>query len=193
MEEYNLEADHSLLMIVDAQERLVPAMHGDLRDQCVKNIERLLVGAAELGIPTLITEQYPKGLGNTIPEVRAAAAQLKQPATTVEKIDFDATDNEQVRDFFAKHGGVNKKKTVIVAGMESHICVWQTARGLGSMGHNVHVASDACASRTNENHHIAQNLWFRAGLTVTSTETVLFDLLDRAGTPAFKVISRAVK
>jgi nicotinamidase-related amidase len=131
------------------------------------------------------TEQYPKGLGPTVPELRAAL----EPAAPVEKLTFDCCGEPT----FAPALDAAGRPAVIVCGMETHICVLQTVLGLLARGATVHVAADAVCSRDPENARVALELMRDAGAVVTCTETVLFQLLERAGTPEFKAIQQLVK
>jgi len=185
-----LRPESSLLVVVDIQERLAAAMpHGD-RELCVQKVTTLIRGAGLLGIPVLVTEQYPKGLGPTVAPIEEALSSLKDEARRVEKLEFDAC---QCEGFAGALSQSEERKTVILAGMEAHICVWQTARGLLARGLGVHVPSDATCSRVPDNRRIAEGLWARAGATVTCTETVLFDLLGRASGDTFKAISKMIR
>ncbi len=183
----SLSPASTALLVVDMQQKLVPAMQ-DGGAPCVANAARLLQGGHALGLRTLVTEQYPKGLGPTVPELAAHFGQ----ATVHDKIAFAATGNGPTRGLLAlwQSQGV---RSVLVCGIEAHICVYQSVRGLAEMGFVVHVVSDACASRTADNHRIAQGLWRRCGAVVTSTEACLFDLLGQAHGDAFKLISRLIR
>jgi nicotinamidase-related amidase len=139
-----------------------------------------------------VTEQYPKGLGHTVPMLQERLAQFTDAPPVFEKLEFDATENASVSahlDRLRAHG----VDSVVVTGMEAHICVLQTARGLAQRGFAVHVAGDATASRSPQNLDIARGLWRDAGAFSTTTETVLFDLLGRAQGDAFKSISKLVR
>lgn len=182
-----MDPDRAVLVIIDVQERLAAAMPERARDQAVRNMERLIGGARELSIPVLATEQYPKGLGPTVaPLAEALAAVGTRP---VEKLTFDACENPELSGALESLG----RDTVVVAGMEAHVCVWRTVRSLCARGAAVHVPADATCSRELDNRRIAEGLWARAGAVVTCTETVLFDLVPRAGTPTFKALARLVR
>lgn len=177
------------LLVVDVQERLASVMP---ESAAVVNADRLIEGARLLGLPVAVTEQYPKGLGNTVPMLRQRLATFVDPPPVFEKIEFDATENAALSahlDRLRAHG----IDTVIVLGMEAHICVFQTARGLALRGFGVHVPGDATASRAPANLEIARGLWRDAGAISTATETVLFDLLGRASGDALKAISKLVR
>lgn len=180
----------TVFLVIDVQERLVAAMPERARDTAVARAARLLEGAAILEIPSIATEQYPRGLGPTVPTVRASAERAK--AEIFEKIEFDACENERVRAHLERLFA-DGRTSVVLAGLEAHICVYQTARGLRARGFDVHVAIDAIASRDEANVDVARALYTALGATVTSTETVLFDLLGRAGSERFKAISALVR
>ena len=190
MDKLSLAADGVVLVVVDIQERLAAAMPEALREACVQNAVRLVEGARLLDIPVMVTEQYPKGLGHTVAPVQGALDRIEGGPTLIEKVEFDAC---RCTGFADGIGALGDRRTVILSGMEAHICVWQTARGLRSQGLSVHVPFDATCSRDPENRRVAEGLWDRAGAVVTCTETVLFDLLGKAGGDAFKQISRLVR
>jgi nicotinamidase-related amidase len=177
---FQLRRQETSLLVVDIQERLAAVM-GD-RERVVANAGRLIAGAKLLGVPVVHSEQYPRGLGPTVPELRAAL----EPAAPVEKLTFDCCGEPT----FAP---ALERTAVVVCGMETHICVLQTVLGLIARGAVVHVAADAACSRDPENARVALELMRDAGAVVTCTETVLFQLLERAGTPEFKAVQQLVK
>jgi nicotinamidase-related amidase len=174
-----LERDRSVVVVVDVQEGFRPAVPGF--DDVAASVGRLVQGANALGVPVRASEQYPKGLGNTVPEV----AEHLDGVEPVAKTCFSAVD----ADGFDLDG----RSQAIVCGIESHICVWQTARGLLEQGVEVHVVRDGVASRTEENRDLGVELIERAGGQPTSVETALFDLLGAAGSDDFKAIQRIIK
>lgn len=178
--------EQALLLCVDVQERLSAAIPPELIARLCKNGEILLKGAAALGVPVIVSEQYKKGLGDTLPELVAA---LPPSATRFEKLEFSAFANPTLARAILDSG----RSQIIVFGMEAHICVFQTVRDLCHAGFKVHLPHDAVASRDPENLRVGLVLAERAGACVTATEAVLFDLLHRAGTPEFKTISALVK
>jgi nicotinamidase-related amidase len=184
-----LRPETTLLIVIDVQERLAAVMPDAL---AIENTGRLIDGARALGMRVLVTEQYPKGLGSTVAPLRDKLASFASAPPVLEKLDFDACDDPGVA---AQLDALREAKvdTIVLAGMEAHICVAQTARGLVDRGFRVLVASDATASRTAENRRIAEGLWSRVGAIPTSTETVLFDLVRRASGDAFKAISKLVR
>jgi nicotinamidase-related amidase len=180
---FMLERDHTVLLVVDIQERLAAAMAD--REKVVANAGHLIAAAKLLGVPIVHTEQYPRGLGPTVPELRAAL----EPAAPIEKLTFDCCGEAT----FAPALGATRRSTVVVCGMETHICVLQTVLGLLAGGMTVHVAADAVCSRSPENARTALELMRDAGAVVTCTETVMFQLLVRAGTPEFKAIQARIR
>jgi nicotinamidase-related amidase len=188
--ELALAPSSTALLVIDVQERLAAAMPEEARASAVSRTERLLEGARIVGIPALVTEQYPKGLGPTLPGVRAKAEEAG--ATFVEKLEFDATANEAVRAHLERWRAEGRT-AIVLAGMEAHICVYQTARGLATRGFTVHVAMDAVCSREKANVDVARSLYHYAGAWVSASEVVLFDLVGKAGSDTFKAISKLVR
>jgi nicotinamidase-related amidase len=185
-----LRPDTTALLVIDVQERLAAAMPEDAGPSAIRRAERLLEGAKILGVPALVTEQYPKGLGPTVPSVRAKADEAG--ATVLEKLEFDASANDGVRAHLERWRSEGRT-AIVLAGMEAHICVFQTARGLAAKGFSVHVAYDAVCSREKANVELARSLYHYAGAYLSSSEVVLFDLLGKAGSDAFKAISKLVR
>ena len=174
-----LSRTRAALLVVDIQERLAPAMPEAVLAQVVRNTKILIEAARRLGLPIVASQQYPKGLGPTIAPIEESLA----GAQRFDKVDFSAARSE----------GLPKRDQWIVCGMEAHVCVYQTARDLVAKGYAVHVPADAICSRTRENWKIARKLLDRTGAIVTSTEVVVFDLLERAGSDDFKALSKAIK
>ena len=182
-EKFILEKEDCALLIVDVQERLAAVMK--YREQVVKNNLLLIQLAKMLGMAVLVTEQYPKGLGHTVGEIREAL-----PSTSpVEKLSFGCCGEPAFMEELRKLG----KKKVILTGMETHICVLQTALGLIKEGYVVHAVSDAMCSRTKENWKTGLGMMQGAGGVISCTETVLFQLLKVAGTEEFKAVSKMIK
>ncbi len=178
-----LDRDRAVALVVDVQSRLAPAMPEDALARVVK-YGRALVGAAkELGIPVLATEQYPKGLGETIPELREVL-----PAPPLVKMHFSCGADPGFAAALEKTG----RRQVIICGMEAHVCVFQTARDLVAMGYDVHVCSDAVASRLELLRQSGLELCREAGAVITNAESAIFDLLHVSGTAEFKKVSALV-
>jgi nicotinamidase-related amidase len=177
----------TVLLVVDVQEKLAPAMPEATRATLVKNAELLLQAAETLGVRVIASEQYPKGLGPTIAPLAARLA--ARSVAPLPKLTFDACSDLAIARALADSGA----KSVVVIGMESHVCVFQTARELVKRGYATHVVADAVASRTEENRRLGLGLCERAGASITATETVIFDLLERAGTEEFKQLSKLLR
>ena len=177
----------SVLLVVDVQDRLAPAMPKDALERLIKNTNLLLDAAADLGVRVVVSEQYPKGLGATIAPI---ADRLKNKGISpIDKVTFDAAGEPRVLAEIEKGG----PESVVVVGMEAHVCVFQTVRSLVLRGYSTHVVADAVSSRAEENRALGLRLCERVGGYVTPAETVVFDWLERAGTPEFKTVSRLVK
>lgn len=188
-EDLRLDAGRAALLLVDFQERLAAAMPAVERAACERNVLILIETAQQLRLPVVSSEQYPKGLGPTVASVTQA---LKRPGLDVhrfEKMAFGCTDEGAFADIYRRLA----RSQWIVSGMETHVCVYQTARGLRGWGAAVHVPADAVLSRTAENRRVGQELIERAGGVITSTEAVVFDVLKHAGTDEFKALSRLLK
>jgi len=171
------------LVVIDIQERLLPMIFES--ERVVRNAVRLIKGARALGIPVLVTEQYKKGLGATTAAVAAEIADLP----LMEKMAFSACGAAG----FEKALKAKKISDVILCGIEAHVCVSQTCIDLLDKGFRVFVVVDAMSSRTTDNHFIAVERMRDAGGVVASTEMVLFELLEKAGTDEFKQILALVK
>lgn len=176
-------SDNSLLLIVDVQGKLAHAMHA--KEHLFKGITTIIKGAQALGINTLLTEQNPKGLGPTIPEI----SNLLADVSPIRKFCFSCCDNAQ---FMHELNSIGPKH-VFIAGIETHICVYQTARDLVARDYDVQIISDAVSSRTSENKQIGLEKCKDAGTGITSVETVLFELLKDAQKEEFKEILNIVK
>jgi nicotinamidase-related amidase len=178
-----LDSENTTLVVVDVQEKLWAAMYEKelLRDNTV----RIVQGAKILGVPIVWTEQNPKGLGPTLPEV----AQLLTESSPVTKLSFSCCGE---KDFMAKLDELNRKQ-ILITGMETHVCVYQTIADLRNMGYEVQVVADAVSSRTPENRAIGLERAKEAGASITSTETALFELLKVAEGDRFKQMLKVVK
>jgi nicotinamidase-related amidase len=174
-----LDREGAALVVVDVQEAFRPAVVDF--DRVAANTAVLVEGARILGLPVVASEQYPKGLGRTVPEV----AEHLDGIEPLEKVCFSATDAEGF-DLDGRH-------QALVCGIESHVCVSQTAHGLLDQGLEVHVARDAVTSRTEENRELGLHKMETAGAIVTSVETALFELVGAAGSDEFKRVQGLVK
>ena len=183
MEKYILEKHNTVLVIVDIQERLVPAMSE--KQKVTDNCLHLIEAAKLLNIPVVVTEQYPKGLGPTISDIKDVIPNYEP----LEKVTFDCCRG---KGFLEKMSSMNKRQ-IVLTGMETHVCVLQTCLSLLKEGYTVHLVSNAVCSRKKEDYLAGRELMRDAGAVVTCTETVLFQLLEKAGTPEFKAISKRIK
>jgi nicotinamidase-related amidase len=177
-----LDRKTAAVLVVDIQERLVPAMWNFAPVE--KYAKAMVQAGRELGLPVLATEQYPKGLGPTLASVRELL-----PAAPLVKMHFSCGADPAFSKALADTG----RKQVIVVGMETHVCVFQTARDLVAQGYEVHVCADAVTSRFEEHRRVALDLMRGHGIIVTSAETAIFDLLHEAGTAEFKKVSPLVR
>ena len=174
-----LDRDHTTLVVIDVQEAFRKALPSF--EEVAAATATLVQGAAAVGIPIVVTEQYPKGLGNTAPEV---ADELPPGVTPIEKVCFSAPEAEG----FDLAG----RDQALVCGIEAHVCVNQTTLDLLTEGVEVHVARDAVGSRSDENREVGLTKAERAGAVITSVETALFELVGRAGTEQFKRVQKVV-
>jgi nicotinamidase-related amidase len=170
--------------VVDIQARLTPAMPPDTLARVLKYTRALVLAARELGLPVIATEQYPKGLGPIVPEVREIL-----PSPPLEKVHFSCGADPAFAAALEKTG----RRQVIVCGMETHVCVFQTVRDLAAAGYEVHVCADAVSSRTEEHRRVGLELCREAGAIVSLAETAIFDLLHRAATEEFRKVSPLVR
>jgi nicotinamidase-related amidase len=178
--------DATAIVLVDFQERLFEAMEPHRKELVLQNTKLLLQLAKAMELPVLVTEQYPKGLGKTLPQV---LADLPPGVEAAEKLVFSSWRAEGVAERFHFTGA----KCGIVIGMESHVCVLGTVLDMLSEDIVVHVPRDAVISRTRENCDTGLQLMDRAGAWISSTETIIFQMLDRAGTDEFKFMSKLLK
>lgn len=177
-----LRRDETVLLVVDFQDKLVGAMEGS--DSVTAEIGRLAQGMQLLELPILVTEQYPQGLGHTVPEL---AAKLPQ-GQALAKTSFSCCGVDGFWDDLA----ATRRRQIIVTGIEAHVCVLQTALDLLANGYQVHVPQDAVTSRKLANYQNALQRLQQAGVIVTNTESVLFELMAKAGTPEFKALQKLI-
>ncbi len=177
-----LRTDNTACLIVDIQERLTPALHEAERFTAACTL--LIQGLHALGIPMMATEQYPQGLGTTLPEIKS----LLPDTPFVEKTRFSAVLPE-TEDFIRRHNAQN----IVLIGAETHICMLQTALDLRAQGLNVYIPIECAASRNPANKTNGLEQMRAAGVTVGNGESLLFALLRDAKHPAFKTISKLVR
>ena len=185
MKDIRLTRHNSLLLIVDVQQRLVPAVRSSNAEELIPNIMTLIQAADLFGVPIVTTEQYPQGLGPTVPEL---AALLKGRAG-LPKLSFSGVRDDGIRKDIEQHN----RKQIILCGIEAHVCVLQTALDLMLEGYGVHVISDAVGSRTENNRLVGLSMIQAGGGILSSTETAAFQWAEQAGSDAFKALSRLVR
>lgn len=174
----------TLLVVVDVQEKMMNAIHD--ADRVTDNICRLVRGCRVLDVPILVTEHYSKGLMYTVPKVQEALGEYYKP---LEKITFSAAKDLDFMRAFEAAG----RQHILVCGVETHICVYQTARDLHNLGWTVEVVADAVSARTERNTRIALERMEHHSLDFTSVEMALFDMMESADIPEFKAIAAIVK
>lgn len=178
-----MSAARSCLLVVDIQARLAPSMAAP--QQVIDNAGILIKAAQRLDVPILVSEQYPRGLGPTVPDLAGLVAQDR----VVEKVNFSCIGDE----IFARRFRELGRAQAVVAGLEAHVCVLQTVEDLLEAGIATFVVGDATSSRTPRNHQAALDRLGEAGARVVTTEMVVFEWLAKAGTPEFKDLSALIK
>jgi nicotinamidase-related amidase len=184
MKNFFLDRNAAVLVVIDVQEKLCKAMDSAVLPTLTGNISILLETAETLAIPVLATEQYTRGLGETLPEIRG---KLATPA--MEKISFSCCGEQTFLDRLSDL----QRPQVIITGMETHVCVLQTVLELLDKGYQVHVVNDAVLSRKKGNTKTGLAIAEAAGAVITSTEAAMFQLLRVAGTEEFKRLSKLVR
>ena len=182
MEKFNVNPRNALFLLIDFQSNLAVAMKKDVYTNCEKNAGLMIASCNSLKVPVLVTEQYSKGLGPTVERLKTS---LKDEYRPMDKLTFSCNRDPGFQSSFSGLG----KKYVIVAGIESHVCVLQSVLDLIANGYYVHVLSDAVCSRYKSDWRNAMRYMQDAGAVITTTEIAVFQLLQKAGTPEFKVIS----
>jgi len=178
-----IRAQESVLIVVDLQERLVPAVEAP--ETTVRNAGILIQAAKRLDVPVVVSEQYPKGLGPTVPELKI----LSDGCQVFDKTDFSCADDAAIEKAINDIG----RRQMIIAGTEAHVCVLQTAGRLLERGFEVFVVADAASSRAVADRDLAFQRLSAAGAALVSTEMVVFEWLGRAGTPEFKDLQALIK
>jgi len=178
-----LTEENTGIIIIDIQEKLMPAMNrGKFTINSISNLIKL----AELyNMPVILTEHYPKGLGKTLPEIR----ELLKVYDPIEKTHFNCCAVDEFNERLESY----KLKNIILTGVESHICVYQTCFSLMQKGYNVQLPRDSVDSRTDENMNVGFELMREQGALVTSSEAIIYQILRKAATPEFKKMLKAVK
>ena len=177
-----LDRDLSTLLVIDVQEKLLPLISGHHR--LVWNIERLIKGANILGVPVQATEQYPKGLGHTVAPIRENLINA-----VPEKTLFSCREC----DVLMEQSGSSGRNQFVIVGIETHVCVQQTALDFMANGFDLFVVANAVGSRYSNDYRIALERMAASGVTITTVESVLFEWCEVSGTDEFKQISQLVK
>ena len=177
-----LNTNETMLITVDMQEKIIPAMNN--QNKLIKNTNILIQGCETLGLKILFTEQYKKGLGETSKQII-----MPTNSTSLEKISFSIFGDEKIKNFINQ----NKIKNLIIIGIEAHVCVMLSALDALKNNYNVFIISDAISSRTQENYVNAINLMRDNKIIITNTESILFAMMKDAKHPAFKTISNLIK
>jgi nicotinamidase-related amidase len=178
-----LDTNNTGLLVVDVQEKLMQVM--GRRQQVIDNIVKLLHLSQLYKHPITLTEQYPKWLGPTLPEITAVIPTYEP----ISKMHFNCCDE----DGFIERLDSQGLKNIIITGVEAHICIYQTCVSILERGYAVHVPQDAVDSRTSENLRVGLDLMDKAGAFITSTETVIYQILKKAGTSEFKKMLKLMK
>ncbi len=173
-----LEAEQCALVVIDMQEKLLPPIWE--KERLVRNVQLLIRLAGILKIPALLSTQYAKGLGNTVPDI----ASMLPDTPPIDKLMFSCFGSDVFCSLLKRLPG--QRTTVLLCGMETHICVMQTALGALRDGYLVHVAADAVSSRTELNWRIGLDRMRAAGATLSSAEMMIYELLRSSGAPAFR-------
>jgi nicotinamidase-related amidase len=175
--------ENTIGLVIDIQERLFPVMFE--KEAFLKNCQILIKGLGILGIPLIVTQQYTKGLGETIEEIKSAITDFNP----IEKLSFscwyEPTFKEKIKSL--------KAENVLICGIESHVCVLQTVVDLKEAGFNPIIVADCITSRSQQNIHLSLERFRYEGILISSCESILFELLQSAGEPEFKAISKLVK
>jgi nicotinamidase-related amidase len=179
-----LQTDNVVFVLIDVQGNLALAMHN--KDTLLDNLKKLIQGLHILNIPIIVTEQYPKGLGATLPEL---AALLPPHTPTLSKIHFSCCGDDTFVQTLAAH----HRRQVLVAGIEAHVCVYQTTADLLQRGYAVEIVTDAISSRTADNRELGLAKMQQLGAGITSVEMALFELMGIAGGDQFKQIQKIIK
>jgi len=180
-----MEREEALLIIVDVQDLLMKQMAQEVGKNVIRNIRTLIAFAKKMSIPILMTEQYPKGLGKTVPEIKREQGSI----VPIEKVSFSCCGAET----FNNQLNQLTRKQVILTGIETHVCVLQTANDLIQKGYEVHAIADAICSRRKLDWEIGLRWMEKRGAMISTTEIIAFQLLKEAGTEEFKGLSKLLK
>ena len=180
-----IEREEAVLIIIDVQDVLMKKMNQEVGKNVIQNIRTLLTFAKEMAIPILMTEQYPKGLGKTVPEIKMELGSI----LPIEKVSFSCCGVETFNEKLNRLG----RKQVILSGIETHVCVLQTAADLIQKSYEVHVVADAICSRRKLDWEIGLRWMEKRGAMISTTEIIAFQLLKEAGTEEFRGLSKLLK
>jgi isochorismate hydrolase len=180
-----LDREEAVLIIVDVQDALMKGMDQEVGKNIIRNIQTLLTFAKEMALPILMTEQYPKGLGKTVPEIRMGLETI----LPIEKLSFSCCGVETFNEKLNQSG----RKKVILTGIETHVCVLQTANDLIQKGYGVHAVADAICSRRKLDWEVGLRWMEKRGAMISTTEIIAFQLLKEAGTEEFRGLSKLFK
>ncbi len=192
LQRFRVDPARAVLFIIDFQERLAAAMVAEECRTCARNIALFIELARRRAMPIVLSEQYPKGLGPTVSAIREPLSAADLSVHRFEKLHFACTSAPPFQDIFRtlRHSG---RDQFIVVGTETHVCVFQTVRGLLEAGVDVMVPADAVASRDPANKTLALTLLAQMGAVITATELAVFDAVGTAGTDEFKALARFIK
>ena len=180
-----IEKEKAVLVVVDVQDVLMKNMNREVAEKVIRNIRTLLAFSKKMAIPVLITEQYPKGLGRTLREISMELESIPP----VEKLSFSCCGAEKFNEQLNQTG----RKQVILTGIETHVCVLQTADDLIQAGREVHAVADAICSRRKLDWEIGLRWMEKKGAMISTTESIAFQLLKEAGTEEFRELSKLLK
>ncbi|HBL16622.1 MAG: hypothetical protein A2X36_16820 [Elusimicrobia bacterium GWA2_69_24] len=181
-----LQRDRAVLIVIDIQEKLVGVYEPAVRERVLGGARRLIAGAQALGLPLIVTEQNPAAIGATHPVLRSA---LGAGALPVVKTSFSNCGEPKFLSALEATG----RRQALLCGIESHVCVLQTALDLAAAGYQVHLCADAAGSRKEVDHAAALARLRQAGVVITTVETALFELLERCTDPCFRAVLKIVK
>ena len=182
---FQIEREKAVLVIVDVQEALVKAMDSGVVRNLIRNLQTLIAFAKEMGIPMVMTEQYPRGLGMTVHEIKQELPSL----LPIEKVSFSCGRVDAFNERLDRTG----RRVILLTGMETHVCILQTAAHLIQKGFEVHVVADTVCSRRKLDWKIGLQWMEKKGAMISTTEIIAFQLLKEAGTEEFKRLSKLVK
>ncbi len=182
---FRILREEAVLVVVDVQDALMKKMNPEVGEKVIRNIRTLLAFAQRLAIPVLVTEQYPKGLGRTVSEIKTELGSI----LPIEKVSFSCCG---VEPFNAKLNQTGRKQ-VILAGIETHVCILQTADDLLQAGREVYAVADAICSQRKLDWEVGLRWMEKRGAMISTTEIIAFQLLKEAGTEEFKVLSKSLK